>query len=214
MQMPMQQPQPTGFPPSHQFTGFPLQNQQPPSAATAVTQQQLSAPLPNPPHETGMTSTQIAHSFAQPATPAVPAQQHASSGSKIPNMRLSFITAQDQAKFEQLFKSAVGNNQALDGETAKDLLMRSKLPGSDLSNIWVLSDTTKSGRLLFPEFALAMYLCNLKLTGKELPSVLPERIANEVSSHRPSTSFDCAAPTNWISSPECWSPSTTNWVFE
>lgn len=115
MQMPMQQPQPTGFPPSHQFTGFPLQNQQPPSAVTAVTQQQLSAPLPNPPHETGMTSTQIAHSFAQPATPAVPAQQHASSGSKIPNMRLSFITAQDQAKFEQLFKSAVGNNQALDG---------------------------------------------------------------------------------------------------
>lgn len=27
-----------------------------------------------------------------------------------------------------------------------------------------------------------MYLCNLKLTGKELPQVLPERIANEVSS--------------------------------
>lgn len=46
----------------------------------------------------------------------------------------------------------------------------------------VLSDTTKSGRLLFPEFALAMYLCNLRLTGKELPSALPERIMNEVSS--------------------------------
>ena len=46
----------------------------------------------------------------------------------------------------------------------------------------VLSDTTKSGQLLFPEFALAMYLCNLKLVGKELPQVLPERIANEVSS--------------------------------
>ena len=46
----------------------------------------------------------------------------------------------------------------------------------------VLSDTTKSGQLLFPEFALAMYLCNLKLVGKELPQALPERIANEVSS--------------------------------
>ena len=45
-----------------------------------------------------------------------------------------------------------------------------------------LSDTTKSGQLLFPEFALAMYLCNLKLVGKELPASLPERIANEVSS--------------------------------
>ena len=46
----------------------------------------------------------------------------------------------------------------------------------------MLSDTTKSGQLLFPEFALAMYLCNLKLVGKDLPQVLPERIANEVSS--------------------------------
>jgi hypothetical protein len=45
-----------------------------------------------------------------------------------------------------------------------------------------LSDTTKSGQLLFPEFALAMYLCNLKLTGKDIPSTLPERVRNEVSS--------------------------------
>ena len=36
--------------------------------------------------------------------------------------------------------------------------------------------------LLFPEFALAMYLCNLKLTGKELPDKIPEKIMNEVSS--------------------------------
>jgi actin cytoskeleton-regulatory complex protein PAN1 len=45
-----------------------------------------------------------------------------------------------------------------------------------------LSDTTKSGRLMFPEFALAMYLCNLQLTGKSLPDKVPERIMNEVSS--------------------------------
>ena len=46
----------------------------------------------------------------------------------------------------------------------------------------MLSDTTKSGQLLFPEFALAMYLCNLRIVGKELPQTLAERIANEVSS--------------------------------
>ena len=46
----------------------------------------------------------------------------------------------------------------------------------------VLSDTTKSGQLLFPEFALAMYLCNLKIVGKDLPQTLPDKIANEVSS--------------------------------
>lgn len=46
----------------------------------------------------------------------------------------------------------------------------------------MLSDTTRSGQLHFPEFALAMYLCNLKLTGKSLPSTLPQTIQNEVSS--------------------------------
>ena len=51
-----------------------------------------------------------------------------------------------------------------------------------LIKVRTLSDTTKSGQLLFPEFALAMYLCNLKLTGKDLPNSLPERIRNEVSS--------------------------------
>jgi actin cytoskeleton-regulatory complex protein PAN1 len=110
---------------------------------------------------------------------------------------LSFITATDQAKFEQLFKSAAGSEQAISGDKARDLLMRSKLPGSALSQIWVLSDTTKSGQLLFPEFALAMYLCNLRLTGKELPPSLPEKVKNEVSSMVDIISFgipDDAAP--------------------
>lgn len=103
-------------------------------------------------------------------------------GVKIPNMRLSFITAADQAKFETLFKSAVGSGQTLSGDKSRDLLLRSNLDGNSLSQIWTLADTTRSGQLHFPEFALAMYLCNLKLVGKQLPSNLPENIRNEVSS--------------------------------
>lgn len=45
-----------------------------------------------------------------------------------------------------------------------------------------LADTTRAGQLYFPEFALAMYLCNLKMTGKSLPTTLPDNIKNEVSS--------------------------------
>ena len=56
---------------------------------------------------------------------------------KIPNIRLSFITAQDQAKFETLFKSAVGDGQTtMSGEKARDLLLRSNLDGNSLSHIW------------------------------------------------------------------------------
>jgi hypothetical protein len=82
-----------------------------------------------------MTSSQIADSFRGPLSQSVPPPPPAKS-SKIPNIRLSFITAQDQAKFEQLFKSAVGNAQALSGDQARDLLLRSKLPGDALSHIW------------------------------------------------------------------------------
>ncbi|KAI9717504.1 MAG: hypothetical protein M1812_004645 [Candelaria pacifica] len=161
-----------------QFTGFQGQNQQ--SQQQLPTGQQPLPQLPSQP--TGQTSSQIAQSFASTAPAQQPASKPFSKGAKIPNIRLSFITAQDQAKFEQLFKSAVGDGQTLSGDKAKDLLLRSKLSGDALSQIWTLSDTTKSGQLFFPEFALAMYLCNLKLVGKALPPSLPDQVKNEVSS--------------------------------
>ncbi|KAL9576401.1 MAG: hypothetical protein Q9212_007129, partial [Teloschistes hypoglaucus] len=188
------QPQSTGFvsqgqqqgfqtqQPQTQYTGYPQQQQQAPQQQQYQSGQQ---PLPQIPQKTGQTSSQIAASFGPASSAQAPQQaghKHSNSSSKIPKIRLSFLTATDQAKFEQLFKSAVGKGQALDGEKVKELLVRSKLPGSDLAQIWVLSDTTKSGQLLFPEFALAMYLCNLRLVGKELPPMLPEKISNEVSS--------------------------------
>jgi hypothetical protein len=186
-QQPQQQMQSqfTGFPGQQQNQGFqPQAPQQQPFQTGAPQQQQQppqqAPPQPQRPQATGMTSSAMADSFrgASSVPPPVPAK----SGSKIPSMRLSFITAQDQAKFEQLFKSAVGEGTTLSGDQARDLLLRSKLPGDALGHIWTLADTTKSGQLLFPEFALAMYLCNLKLTGKDLPNALPERVKNEVSS--------------------------------
>ena len=189
------QPQATGYPPQNQqqFQGFqqpqptgyqpPQQQQQPQQTGyPGLQQQQNVAQPPAPPQvpqPTGMTSNDIAASFRGTAQPSP--QPAASRGNKIPNMRLSFITASDQAKFEQLFKSATGNEQALSGDKARDLLLRSKLDGNSLAQIWTLADTTKSGQLLFPEFALAMWLCNLSLTGKSMPATLPETVRNEVS---------------------------------
>jgi len=43
-----------------------------------------------------------------------------------------------------------------------------------------LSNLTKNNYLTFPEFALAMYLTNLKIKGQDLPSKLPDNIRNEV----------------------------------
>ena len=116
------QPQPTGFQLGQQQqpqpTGYPGQNQQ---SFLQPNQQQQQNLLPQPtqqtPQRTGLTSSQIANSFAPiPAAPPTPTKPAATGGAKIPKIRLSFLTASDQAKFEQLFKSAAGDNQALDGK--------------------------------------------------------------------------------------------------
>ena len=124
------QPQPTGFQLGQQqqsfgaqqqqpqLTGYPGQNQQ---SFLQPNQQQQQNLLPQPPQQTpqrtSLTSSQIANSFAPtPAAPPTSAKPAITGGAKIPKIRLSFLTASDQAKFEQLFKSAAGENQALDGK--------------------------------------------------------------------------------------------------
>ena len=64
-----------------------------------------------------------------------------------------------------------------------------------------LADTTRAGQLYFPEFALAMYLCNLKLTGKALPPSLPDNVKNEVSSMVDIINFNLADDAGGPSAP-------------
>jgi hypothetical protein len=107
----VQQPQYTGYPPTNQAQ---FQNQ-PPQQQSLQTGQQPQQQLPM---RTGQTSSQIAQSFQNSSAGPPPPAKGPTSGVKIPKIRLSFLTAPDQAKFEQLFKSAVGDNQALDGMNA------------------------------------------------------------------------------------------------
>jgi len=131
-----QMPQYTGYQPQQQNQSFQQAPQQAAPQQQPFMTSQPTAPAQQP-QPTGMTSAQMADSFRGSSAPAQPAPSVGGKRSnKIPNIRLSFITAQDQAKFEQLFKSAVGDGQALSGDKAKDLLLRSKLPGDALSQIW------------------------------------------------------------------------------
>ena len=105
-QTPQQQPQYTGYPPQNQLLGQP----------TVPPQQPLqTGGSSHPPIAPQQTSSQIAQSFQATLAPTPPASQPSTTGTKIPKIRLSFLTAQDQAKFEQLFKSAVGDGQSLEG---------------------------------------------------------------------------------------------------
>ena len=130
----------TGFPPQGiqqnlstpqqqlpQYTGYPIQNQQTSSSQGYSVQSfqptpSSSAALSS--QQTGQTSSQIAQSFQSNSSPASSAPTSSAASSKIPKIRLSFLTAEDQAKFEQLFKSAVGNEQSLDGTKVVVVLLR------------------------------------------------------------------------------------------
>jgi len=199
-QAPMQQTFQTGQPPVPQIPQQFQQQQQHSQNAFPSPVQQASAqapPLSAAPllaQPTGFSAMAASFKSSGGAEPQVKARGTQSKpANKIPNIRLSFITAQDQSKFETLFKSAIGEREVtMSGEKARDLLLRSRLDGDALSHIWTLSDTTRSGELHFPEFALAMYLCNLKLVGKPLPGSLPENIKNEVSSMVDIISFSVA----------------------
>jgi actin cytoskeleton-regulatory complex protein PAN1 len=120
--------------------GFQTGGPPPPPPQQQQQQQQPPQPPPAPvqkPQPTGFS--QMAASF-QTAAPANPKGRRASKAAttRIPNIRLSFITAKDQAQFETLFKSAVGNEQTLSGDKSRDILLRSGLDGDTLSQIWLV----------------------------------------------------------------------------
>lgn len=124
---PQQQSFQTGAPPMPQI---PQQFQQPQQS-----QQAPAAPAQQP-QPTGFAAMADSFRAAPSETSKARGRRASKGGAKIPSIRLSFITAQDQAKFETLFKSAVGDGQTLSGEKSRDLLLRSKLDGNSLSQIW------------------------------------------------------------------------------
>ncbi|QWU86932.1 hypothetical protein CA3LBN_001150 [Candidozyma haemuli] len=205
------QPQQTGFQP--QQTGF---QQQFPQQTPQLNQQATGFQ----PQQTGFNS-----GYNQPLT-AQKTGFSAALGSvtentelKIPSIRLSFISAEDQTKFEHLFRTAVPKGEnSISGDGARDILLRSGLQPVTLAEIWTLADTNKSGALLFPEFALALHLCNMSLKNEPLPGVLPERWQNEVQSFVDAISFSVPEDPNKIMANTPFSsfaapkPSQSDWL--
>ena len=117
---PSLQNQQTGYPNANQLSAF---NSNPQQQELATNSQSTGHPLHMQsaqqslvPAPTGQTSAEMAESFQHSGGAQAPVRLPPT-GVRIPKIRLSFLTAQDQARFEQLFKSAVGNGQALSGNS-------------------------------------------------------------------------------------------------
>jgi epidermal growth factor receptor substrate 15 len=88
----------------------------------------------------------------------------------------------DKVKFDSYFdnldKSKVG---VIGASEVVPFLMTSSLSEEVLAQVWDLADTHHSGKFTKVEFAIAMFLVQQKLQGRELPATLPASLLSSAS---------------------------------
>lgn len=91
------------------------------------------------------------------------------------------ITPHDKLRFDQMFDTLDKHRKGVIGaQEAVPFMTRSKLPEDTLAQIWDLADMHNTGEFTKVEFAIAMYLVQQKLNGKELPATLPASVISSV----------------------------------
>ncbi|XP_025195538.1 EH domain-containing protein 1 [Melanaphis sacchari] len=87
-----------------------------------------------------------------------------------------WVVAKERQKYDAVFNTLEKSDGKLSGAVAKAEMVKSKLPNSVLGKIWKLSDIDRDGFLDMDEFALAMHLIQVKLSGHDLPVEIPDHL--------------------------------------
>ncbi|CAO3638603.1 unnamed protein product [Cunninghamella blakesleeana] len=119
---------------------------------------------------------------------------------------MSGITAEERAKYAEIFQARGQVNGYMSGSTARDVLLSSNLPPSRLERIWDLSDIDKDGNLDFEEFCIAMHLTFDCINGIEAPISLPPQLIPATKTHLLSYSQQqqpvYSQPTGYVQQPQ------------
>ncbi|KAI9261342.1 hypothetical protein EDC94DRAFT_609931 [Helicostylum pulchrum] len=84
------------------------------------------------------------------------------------------ISPEEYQKYKVFFNQLDTDRTGfVSGSDAVVFFKHSKLPESELAKIWDLADTNSSGMLSEQEFAIAMHMINKRVSGAEIPSILP-----------------------------------------
>ncbi|RKP30002.1 hypothetical protein METBISCDRAFT_17328 [Metschnikowia bicuspidata] len=97
----------------------------------------------------------------------------------LPQEQITPVSPADYERFSQMFIRTTGSKSTpLDGNTAKGILTKAKLPTLTLGQIWSLVDVDNKGLLDLPAFLMAMHLIQGLLSGslKQLPPFLPDHL--------------------------------------
>lgn len=88
----------------------------------------------------------------------------------------NWVVEKDREKYVQIFNSLNPVDGKVNGANAKQEMVKSKLPNTVLGKIWKLADVDRDGHLDADEFALAMHLINVKISGHDIPATLPSHL--------------------------------------
>ena len=87
------------------------------------------------------------------------------------------INPPDKSQYDTIYATVDTENHGyITGDQAVSFFSNSRLPENDLAQIWDLADINSEGRLNRDEFAVAMYLIKQQLNKKDVPSVLPQSL--------------------------------------
>ncbi|EJS44634.1 ede1p [Saccharomyces arboricola H-6] len=96
------------------------------------------------------------------------------------------LSANDIAKFSQLFDRTAKGAQTVAGDKAKDIFLKARLPNQTLGEIWGVCDRDASGVLDKSEFIMAMYLIQLSMSHHPSmnppPAALPTQLWDSLRS--------------------------------
>ncbi|KAG0037382.1 hypothetical protein BGZ82_002624 [Podila clonocystis] len=111
-------------------------------------------------------------------TPAKTGDSPVTASSSTPAGSEPNVTNDDRAKYGSMFLACGPVNGLLDGDKAREVFLKSKLPVEKLSQIWTLADTKQRGSLDITDFTIAMYYIQHTMDGSiaTLPAVLPSAV--------------------------------------
>ncbi|KAJ1660302.1 hypothetical protein IWQ61_000763 [Dispira simplex] len=92
-----------------------------------------------------------------------------------PSLGQDILSVSERNKYARLFQNSHPKDGLLDGERARHMLMKSKLPVETLGQIWNLADTQHRGALDLADFMIAMYYIQRLMEGRitTLPTEIP-----------------------------------------
>ncbi|KAJ7047690.1 hypothetical protein C8F04DRAFT_1059753 [Mycena alexandri] len=106
---------------------------------------------------------------------------------KTPDAHISPLTPGDREKFHRLFANSGPVDGLIDGDRARAIFSKSKLPDEKLSQIWELSDTENRGALDCKGFTIALHLIQGLMNNRfaTLPACLPDELYEQAMSADP-----------------------------